>query len=160
MRKISVGVAEMQIATAPDTLISYGLGSCIAIAIFDPHLKIGGLAHVMLATNAGGNPRGSPLKYVDSAIDTILSRLVEVGCSRGALLAKMAGGAHMFESASAEGAPNIGERNAQVAREKLEDLGIPLVAEDIGGKYGRTIELDPKDGGLTVHSVRMGVKRL
>jgi chemotaxis protein CheD len=160
MKKISVGIAEMQIAQAPDTLISYGFGSCIGIAIFDPNAKIGGLVHAMLCASGGNTPPGNPLKYVDSAVDVVLSELLDAGCSRGALLAKMAGGAHMFECSSSETGSNIGERNAEAARKKLEELGIPLVAEDVGGVYGRTIELDPRDGVLTVRSIRKGTKRI
>lgn len=160
MKKIKVGIAEVRIARAPDTLISYGFGSCLGIAILDPHAKVGGLAHALLAQPAGGNPAGNPLKYVDSAIDSILAALAEAGCARGALLAKMAGGAHMFEGVANLESSNIGLRNAQAARAKLEDLGIPLVAEDVGGNYGRTIELEPEDGTLVVRSLRMGIKRI
>jgi chemotaxis protein CheD len=160
MKKISVGIAEMQIAHAPDSLISYGFGSCIGIAIFDPYAKIGGLAHAMLCANTRNTPPGNPLKYVDSAVDAVLSALLEAGCSRGTLLAKMAGGAHMFGSASTEAGLNIGERNSQAARRRLDELGIPLVAEDVGGTYGRTIELDLNDGILTVRSIRTGSKQI
>lgn len=160
MKKIKVGLAEARVARAPDTLISYGLGSCLGIAIVDPFVKVGGLAHALLAVQAGGNPDGNPLKYVDSAIDSVLDALAEAGCARGALLAKIAGGAHMFEAVSRSEGMNIGERNARAAREKLEALGIPLVAEDVGGDYGRTIELEPGDGTLIVRSLRMGVKRI
>jgi len=160
MKKIKVGLAEVRIARAPNTLVSYGLGSCLGIAIVDPYAKVGGLAHALLASPAGGNPSGNPLKYVDRAIDSILDALAEAGCARGALLAKMAGGAHMFEAVPRWGAANIGERNAQAARAKLQELGIPLVAEDVGGNYGRTIELQPEDGTLVVRSLRMGLKRI
>lgn len=160
MKKISVGIAEARIATVPDTLISYGFGSCIGIVLIDPHARIGGLAHALLAPGAGSTQSGNPLKYVDSAIEIILAKLVEAGCARGALLAKIAGGAHMFEAVSREGKSNIGERNALAARRKLKELRIPLVAEDVGGNYGRTIEFDPGDGTLTVRSIRRGVKRI
>ena len=160
MKRLTVGVAEMQIAEAPDTLISYGLGSCIGIAIFDSQAKIGGMAHAMLSSRVNGTERGNPLKYVDSSIEIIVAGLLEAGCVKGALLAKMAGGAHMFRLGNPEGGANIGERNAMAAREKLEALGIPLVAEDVGGSYGRTLELDPNDGTLVVRSLRMGTKQL
>ncbi len=160
MKKIKVGLAEIRIARAPDSLISYGFGSCLGIAIVDPYAKVGGLAHVLLAAQPGGNPSGNPLKYVDGAIEAMLAALAEAGCARGALLAKTAGGAHMFEAVPRSDGSNIGERNARAAREKLEQLGIPLVAEDVGGNYGRTIELEPDDGTLVVRSLRMGIKRI
>jgi chemotaxis protein CheD len=160
MKKLKVGLAEVRVARAPDVLISYGFGSCLGIAVVDPFAKVGGLAHALLAGPAGSNPSGNPLKYVESAIDSIVAALAEAGCGRGTLLAKIAGGAHMFEAIPGSSASNIGERNTQAARAKLEELGIPLVAEDVGGNYGRTIELEPEDGTLVVRSLRMGIKRI
>ena len=178
MKKISVGIADLQIARAPAVLVSYGLGSCIGIALYDPYRKIGGLAHVMLPAQVDGRT-GDSLKYADTAVEEAVSRLLEAGCARGALLAKMAGGADMFpvreapevprgagaarslsKDPNAPGRPRIGDRNAQAVRAKLEELGIPLVAEDVGGNYGRTVELDPATGDLRVRSVRRGCKVL
>jgi chemotaxis protein CheD len=159
MKKISVGIADLRIAQAPSILVSYGLGSCVGVALYDPYTKIGGLAHVMLPA-AAGTRAGDPLKYADSAIETIVARMVEAGCAKGALLAKMAGGADMFLGSTNDGRPKIGERNAQAVRTKLEELGIPLVGEDVGGTYGRTVELDPMTGEFTVRSVRQGSKRI
>ncbi len=159
MKKISVGIADLRIAQAPSVLVSYGLGSCVGVALYDPYMKIGGLAHVMLPT-AAGTRSGDPLKYADSAIETIVARMVEAGCAKGALLAKMAGGADMFLCSTNDGRPKIGERNAQAVRTKLKDLGIPLVGEDVGGNYGRTVELDPATGAFLVRSVRQGSKQL
>jgi chemotaxis protein CheD len=165
MKKISVGIADLQIARAPAVLVSYGLGSCIGIALYDPYRKIGGLAHVMLPAQADGKRTEDSLKYADTAVEATVSRMLEAGCARGALLAKMAGGADMFPARDAQdpngpARPRIGERNAQAVRAKLEEMGIPLVAEDVGGNYGRTVELDPATGDLRVRSVRRGCKVL
>jgi len=170
MKKISVGIADLQIARAPAVLVSYGLGSCIGVALHDPYLKIGGLAHVMLPSVTAGSRGGDPLKFADTAVEAIVVRMIEAGCARGALLAKMAGGADMFPTADprmapgadprADARPRIGERNAHAVRAKLEEMGIPLVAEDVGGNHGRTVELVPATGDLVVRSVRMGCKVL
>ena len=166
MKKITVGIADLRIASAPAVLVSYGLGSCIGVGLCDPYRKIGGLAHVMLPSVTAGGRGGDPLKYADTAVEAIVARLVEAGCARGALLAKMAGGADMFPTAevraqaSVDARPRIGERNAQAVRAKLEEMGIPLVAEDVGGSHGRTVELVPATGDLVVRSVRKGCKVL
>ena len=170
MKKIRVGIADLQIARAPAVLVSYGLGSCIGVALYDPYLKIGGLAHVMLPSVAPGNRGGDPLKFADTAVEAVVARMMGEGCARGALLAKMAGGADMFAGADpgtppgadlrCDGRPRIGERNAQAVRAKLDELGIPLVAEDVGGNHGRTLELVPATGDLVVRSVRKGCKIL
>ncbi|OGP82640.1 MAG: chemotaxis protein CheD [Deltaproteobacteria bacterium RBG_13_65_10] len=159
MKKISVGIADLRIAQSPNVLISYGLGSCVGVALHDPFEKIGGLAHVMLPT-ASGIRTGDPLKYADSAIEMIVVRMVDAGCARGALLAKMAGGADMFLCSASDVRPKIGERNVEAVRAKLKELRIPLVAEDVGGNYGRTVELETATGVFTVRSVRLGSKRL
>jgi len=170
MNKIRVGIADLKIARAPAVLVSYGLGSCIGIALVDPYQKIGGLAHVMLPSVTAGSRGGDPLKFADSAVETIVTRMLEAGCARGALLAKMAGGADMFAIAEShqpagtdprsDARPRIGERNAHAVRAKLGEMGIPLVAEDVGGNHGRTVELVPATGDLVVRSVRKGCKIL
>ncbi len=170
MKKIRVGIADLQIASAPAILVSYGLGSCIGVGLCDPYRKIGGLAHVMLPSIATGGRGGDPLKYADTAVEAIVARMIEAGCARGALLAKMAGGADMFAAAEprvqagadprGDARPRIGERNAQAVRAKLQEMGIPLVAEDVGGSHGRTVELVPATGDLVVRSVRKGCKIL
>ena len=170
MKKIRVGIADLQIARAPAVLVSYGLGSCIGVALYDPYLKIGGLAHVMLPSVAPGHRGGDPLKFADTAVEAVVERMMGEGCARGALLAKMAGGADMFAGADpgtppsadlrCDSRPRIGERNAQAVRAKLDELGIPLVAEDVGGNHGRTVELVPATGDLVVRSVRKGCKIL
>ncbi len=170
MTKIRVGIADLQIASAPAVLVSYGLGSCVGVALYDPYRKIGGLAHVMLPSVTTGSRGGDPLKFADTAVEVIVARLIEAGCAKGALLAKMAGGADMFAipdprmqggpDPRADARPRIGERNTQAVRAKLEEMGIPLVAEDVGGCHGRTVELVPATGDLVVRSVRRGCKVL
>lgn len=144
-----VGISELSITEGDDTLKSYGLGSCLAIALYDPDSEIGGLAHVMLPDgDTAENAELKPGKYADTAIRALLRRMVEQGAVYTSVEAKIAGGSDMFEFESF--GDGVGERNVQAAREELEKLGVPLVAEDVGGEHGRTVEFTPGTGELVV----------
>ncbi len=144
-----VGVGEYSVVTAPRRLMCIGLGSCVGVAIFDLDRGIGGLIHAMLPRYADGRDKTKASKYVDSAIMLMADDLVEMGASRSALRAKMAGGAQMFSFASSDFL-NIGLRNCQTARRTLEEERILLIAEDVGGSKGRTVHFDPSNGSLRV----------
>ena len=111
------------------------LGSCVAICLWDPVTKIGGINHYMLP-NWSGNDLASP-KYGNIAIDKLLERMAQLGAKRENLKAKIFGGGELIES-KANGA-YIGERNIRVARMILEEKKIPVVASSTGGKKGRKI---------------------
>ncbi|AXR78570.1 chemotaxis protein CheD [Natrarchaeobaculum sulfurireducens] len=146
---VQIGISELAVSDGDDTLKSYGLGSCIAIALYDPDSEIGGLAHAMLPDgDAVANSDRKPGKYADTAIRALLRRMVERGASYTSVEAKLAGGSDMFEFDSF--GDGVGERNAAAARAELEKLGVPVVAEDIGGQHGRTVKFTPGTGELVV----------
>ena len=158
---VQVGIAELVVSEGVDTLRSYGLGSCLAIALYDPDSDIGGLAHVMLPNGDDAeNSDEKPGKYADTAIRALLRRMVERGGSYTDVKAKIAGGSDMFEFESF--GDGVGRRNVEAARDELEKLGVPLVAEDVGGERGRTVEFTPGTGTLIVKSGNgeHGVKEL
>ncbi len=148
---VQVGISELVVSEGDDTLKSYGLGSCLAVALYDPETDIGGLAHVMLPDgDAADNSDIKPGKYADTAIRALLRRMVERGASYTAVEAKIAGGSDMFQFESfGEG---VGQRNTEAAKAELEKLGVPLIAEDVGGKHGRTVEFTPETGKLIVRT--------
>jgi len=111
------------------------LGSCVAICLWDPVSRIGGINHYMLP-NWSGNDLPSP-KYGNIAIDKLLEKLAQLGARKENLKAKIFGGGELIES-KANGA-YIGERNIRVARMILEEKKIPIVASSTGGKKGRKI---------------------
>jgi chemotaxis protein CheD len=149
-----VGIAELRIARAPTVLKAYGLGSCLAIALYDPGECIGGLVHCLLPQRRSNDPLSEAAKYVDGAIRLMLEELNRAGADPARLQAKVAGGANMFETEFVTLVNSIGVRNARSARETLRELGIPLVGEEVGGNRGRTVEFDLVTGNLLVYCAR------
>ena len=152
--RITVAISEYRLAGPPTVLATYGLGSCLAIALYDAEARLGALAHTLLPTARGPADTGRPAKFVDQAIRVMAEDLVAAGADRQRLVAKIFGGANMFEPPLGGDANGIGVRNARSAREVLETLGIPLVAEDVGGNFGRTVRFELATGRVQVRAVR------
>jgi len=157
MGVIVVGMADLKVAKNPDTLTTLGLGSCVGITLFDKAKKIGGMAHVMLPTYKGFEGQNIA-KFADSAIIELVKQLASLGVSRNAVVAKIAGGAHMFGRTQNNDMLKIGERNAAASLAILKQLGIPVIANDTGGSHGRTIELNIDNGALRIKTVGAGEK--
>lgn len=157
---IRVGMADYKVGSAPATIISYGLGSCIGISIYDPQTKIGGLLHIMLPDSTQSRPSENPAKFADTGIPLMLADILQLGASRSRLVAKLAGGAQMFAFANATDIMRVGARNAAAAKKNLQDLRIPVLAEDTGGTYGRTVQIDLATGIYKVKTIDKGEKEL
>jgi len=157
MGVIVVGMADLKVAKHPDILTTLGLGSCVGITLYDVSKKIGGLAHVMLPTYKGFEGQNIA-KFADSAIIELVNQLARIGAPRGMLVAKIAGGAHMFGRTHNNDMLKIGERNAAASIAILKQLGIPIKANDTGGAHGRTIELHMDTGALKIRTVGAGEK--
>ena len=157
MGVIVIGMADLKVAKSPDILTTLGLGSCVGITLYDKVRKIGGMAHVMLPTYKGFEGQKIE-KFADSAIIELVNQLARIGAPRGMLVGKLAGGAHMFGNAQNNDMLKIGERNAAASLAILKQLGIPVVANDTGGTYGRTIELHIDTGALKIKTVGAGEK--
>lgn len=157
---IKVGMADIKIAKNPDILTTLGLGSCIGIAVWDPITKIGGLAHIMLPDSTKIRNNSNIAKFADTGIDELIRLMLEAGANKNKLVAKIAGGARMFEVSGTTTVGNIGEKNAVASKEKLKQLGIPLLAEDTGLNYGRTVELDCSNGNYLIKAVGKQVKTI
>ncbi len=149
-----VGIGACALARSPVKIKTFGLGSCVGITLYDRRERIGGLVHAMLPTINNARTKDNPLKYTDSGIEYLADKIIKKGSPRGRLEAKLVGGARMFENQSM----NIGERNIEWARNTLERLEIPLVAEDIGKNYGRTVTLDTSTGDLLIRTILRGDK--
>lgn len=153
-----ISIAQARIDRAPAVLKAYGLGSCLAVGLYDPLNRVGGLAHLLLPNHPSRSPLGDQGKYVDAGIRQMVEELLLFGAEHAKLVAKIAGGANMFESEYKTLINSIGARNAKSARETLKELGIPLLGEEVGGNRGRTVELDLASGMMIVYCARDGEK--
>lgn len=154
---IIVGMADYKVGKSPDRLVTAGLGSCIGVCVYDLSSQIGGMAHIMLPSSKE-NMKGNPAKYADSCMELLLEELYKMGVTKRNLKAKMAGGAQMFSFGGKSSLLKIGERNAEAVERELKKAGIPLVAADVGGTFGRTINFDIKTGDLYVRTINHGEK--
>jgi chemotaxis protein CheD len=157
-REIHVGIAEYRVARSPDRLLALGLGSCVGVALFDPVIRVGGLAHVMLPDSRMFKGGGKPAKFADLGVAALVQEMQRAGSRNGRLIAKLAGGAQMFFGNSRAAEMAIGERNVEAVRQALKELGIKIVAEDVGGSQGRTISLDTSNGLLTIRTLGRAVR--
>jgi chemotaxis protein CheD len=136
-----IGIGEYRVGSL--RMASIGLGSCIGLTLYDPELKIGAMVHIMLPESSGRTDR--PGKYADTAIPLIISELAALGSKKRSLVAKMSGGATMFEAFSAS--MNIGQRNTEKVKALLAEHNIRLAAEETGGKMGRSVYFFPQENG-------------
>lgn len=159
-KTIKVGMADLNIAKSPDKLMTLGLGSCIGIVLYDPVVKVGGMAHIMLPDSTQIKNNSNLAKFADTAIDLLIKKMTGIGANKARLVAKIAGGAQMFDFKQTSDVMRVGYRNDIATRKLLEDLGIPLVADDTGENYGRTIELDTETGVLMIKTINHGIKEI
>jgi chemotaxis protein CheD len=155
--RIKVGIAEYAVSTDGAVLTTSGLGSCIGLALHDPHSGVAGLAHVMLPV-CDDSSGGDPAKFADTGTSLLVEEVTAAGADPATLKGKLAGGSEMLDF-STDGQA-IGRRNAEVVRETLADHDIPVVATDVGGDHGRSLRLEPGTGDLVVTSANKGTERL
>jgi chemotaxis protein CheD len=157
MRKlVVVGISDQQISYPPEILITYALGSCVGICIYDKYRRIGGMAHILLPEAFGDVGGTNTYKFANTAIEELIGTMEKRGCVRLHMNAKIAGGANMFAGTG----KSIGDRNVETVKNELRRLRVNIVAEDTGANYGRTAEFNPEDGLLTIKTVGKGNKVL
>lgn len=158
---VKVGMADLNVAADGAVLKTTGLGSCVGLTLFDPKAGIAGMAHVMLpSSDIAREERINVAKYADTAIPELLRRMEAMGAQVGRLEAKMAGGAQMFAFAGQSDTLRIGPRNVESCIMKLNQYRIPLLAQDTGGNYGRTVEFDSGSGIMLIRSMQYGAKEI
>ncbi len=149
--KIVVGIADMKIARQQGMLITYALGSCIGICLYDPVIKLGALIHIMLPLNMEAG-RAHPFKYADTGIQQTLQKMQAMGANLSRVTAKIAGGAKMFEMQGDGALGNIGHRNSESVKMMLRKAGVRLVREEVGGSVARTLLFDVATGQACIRS--------
>ena len=140
MANLTIGISDLKVCRPPDVLVTYALGSCVGICL--------------LATNGAA----TPMRFADTAIPMLVNEMVKMGANRSRIRAKIAGGAVMFAATSDRF--NIGERNIAAVKSALRKEGIPIIAEDTGLNYGRTVFFYPENGIMEVRAASKGNKQL
>jgi chemotaxis protein CheD len=156
-----VGISDRKVANAPDVMVTYALGSCVGVALYDDRTGIGGLAHIMLPDSrmiSGGDK--SRMKFADTGVEDLAAEMAARGAGMKNVTAKIAGGANMFRLSDDSLIASIGCRNVDGVRAALGKLGIPIVAEDVGSDYGRTLFFDLGTGKVRIQSLGKGSKEM
>lgn len=159
LNNIEVGMGEGVVTTAPNVIASLGLGSCVAVALYDRQRKIGGLAHIMLPDSNSANGCHSPYHCADTAITALIKGMRGKGVSLQNVRAKMVGGAQMFADYDVYQA-GIGAQNIVSIKHLLARKRIPVTAEDTGGHYGRSIEFHLDSGKVLVRAIGKEAKEI
>ncbi len=150
---VVVGLGEARVLKAgpslaqDDALVTFGLGSCVALCLWDGEAAIAGMAHVVLP---GVDPQGAPNpKFARSALPALMSLMRAQGATTDPrrLVARLAGGAQVLVMDTAQGIARIGEANAQAVVEVLTAAGVAIAGTDLGGAQGRSVWFDPRQGG-------------
>ncbi|HTQ53349.1 MAG TPA: chemotaxis protein CheD [Bryobacteraceae bacterium] len=146
MSNVVVGIADCQVShSGDDVLVTYALGSCIAVAIHDPVAGVGGLLHYMLPESSISPAKANenPYMFADTGIPLLFRRAYERGADKRRLVVRVAGGAQVMDR---EGVFNIGKRNYLALRKILWKAGVFVEGEEVGGTLSRTVRLEVGSG--------------
>jgi chemotaxis protein CheD len=151
MGLLVVGVGDCRHALAgSDTLVTYALGSCIAVGIWDPVSKVTGLLHFMLPESRpemSASASEHPFRYADTGTPLLFRRAYELGADKRRLQVYLAGGASVVDDG---GFFQVGKRNHTAIRKLLWKAGVLVQGEDVGGTYSRTVRLDSSSGKFVI----------
>jgi chemotaxis protein CheD len=145
-----VGVADMVVSNdSTSEIVTYSLGSCLGITIYDAVKKIGGLLHLMLPDSKidSAKAASAPFMFVDTGVPRLFHAAYNLGADRSRLVVKVAGGAQLLDQ---QGIFNIGSRNCDALEKLLAQNGLKAHASDVGGLSSRTVRLDLTTGLVTV----------
>ena len=155
--EVRVKVADYAVRGGGHVIATIGLGSCVAIALYDRDSRVGGLAHILLPSPAMSRETSNPAKFPETIVPVMLTEMRKLGASASARVsAKIVGGASMFGQLVSGTGINVGERNVAATRDVLASAGIPLLAEDTGLDYGRSVYFHLDDGRVEVRSLKKG----
>jgi len=150
--QITVDISDLRVSASPDDLIvTYALGSCIAVIVHDPKRKVGGMIHYMLPLSeiAPEKAKDKPAMFADTGIPELFRTMYGMGCDKKDLVVKVAGGGALYDD---KGLFSIGKRNYTVLRKMFWKAGVMIAAEDVGGAKSRTARLWVGDGRCTIAS--------
>ena len=151
-----ISMSQLWVSADPnDVLVVYGLGSCVAVCLYDPVTRAGGMLHALLPTTASNNGTNvNPAKFVDRGIPLLIDSLVNLGAKPTRLIAKLSGGAQIVTAPGFNEMFYIGRRNVEMAELALQAAGVKVTARAIGGSVGRTVKLYIADGRVTIRTLK------
>ena len=151
---IAVGLGEIRVSRDPDAvLVSFGLGSCVAVCAYDLSARVGGMMHVVLPYCSNKeSARKFPGKYADIGMPMLIREMENNGALRTRIRVKIAGGASVIHAATFDGLLDMGQKNVVAVRAALEREGIPVVSFDTGGNKGRSVWMLVGTGAMTVRT--------
>lgn len=159
MRERLVRVADWAVDAGDAVLVTLGLGSCVAIALYDPQARAGGLVHLLLPSPSLARDRSNPARFPETAVPLLLNEMQKAGAQIERVTARLVGGASMFGGASAAGGgapPAMGERNVVAARLALAAAQVPVTSEEVLQHHGRSVYFYLADGRIEVRTVARG----
>jgi len=158
IKEVRVAMAEMKIESKPIELVT-SVGSCVAICLYDSTNRCGGLAHIMLPNSAIAPQDSLPCKFADTAVPALAKAVQKNSGKEACLSAKIAGGANIFSNLNNNG-PTIGMKNVDAVKAAVSANKIRLVAEDVGGAYGRRVAFNIGTGIATIRVSNGEIKQL
>ncbi len=155
MKKI-IGVADLAVSNnSGEELITYSLGSCIAVVIYDPTVKVGGMLHYMLPESSMDPEKAkkNPAMFADTGVPSLFKQSYQLGASKKNMVVKVVGGAQIMDE---NGVFNIGKRNYLALRKLFWKNNVMVSAEHVGGNVNRTVRLDLCTGRVILKVSGMG----
>jgi len=149
---VIVDIADMKVSADPaDDLVTYSLGSCLGVSIWDPEVRVGGMLHFMLpqASVSPEKARANPAMFGDTGIPALFRAAYELGAVKQRMIVKVAGGSSLLDD---NGTFNIGKRNYVLLRKIFWKNGVLIDAEDVGGSLSRTMRLSVATGRVTIRN--------
>lgn len=152
MNTITVGMADLRVTADPDSmLVTYALGSCIAVLVHDPVRQVGGMIHYMLPLSSiiPERSREKPAMFADTGVPMLFERMYALSCRKANLVVRVAGGANISDE---HGVFEIGKRNYVILRKLLWKAGVAISGEAVGGAVSRTVKLFVGSGRTTLRT--------
>lgn len=151
---LTIGISDMKVSNSTDDiLVTYSLGSCVGVTLYDPVARIGGMVHCMLPLSKTDpeKAKNKPAMFTDTGVSALIQTALDMGAQKQRLIIKVAGAAQLMDE---NGTFRIGERNLTVLRKVLWKNNIIIAAEDVGGTIARTVFLHMDTGQTVVRSQR------
>jgi chemotaxis protein CheD len=147
-----VGIAEMRVSkSAEDIITTHALGSCLAVTVYDPVARVGGMIHAMLPLSRFQSESAvkNPCTFIDTGVPRLFTECYKAGALKQRVIVKVAGGA-AIQMAEGKDQFRIGEANFSLLQRLLEKNGVVMCAHDVGGNRWRTVSLSLADGRVLV----------